>query len=40
MDIDCGSVLLVVNGHCLLDTAAIAAWGEDVKNLELMTKMK
>lgn len=34
MDVDGGSVLLVVDGHCLLDIAAIGAWGEDVKNLD------
>lgn len=34
VDVDGGSVLLVVNGHCLLDIAAIGAWGEDVKNLD------
>lgn len=38
MDVDGGCVLLVVNGHGLLDIAAIVAWDEDVKNLELTTK--
>lgn len=38
MDVDGGRVLLVVNGHCLLDKAAITAWDEDVKNLELTAK--
>lgn len=31
MDADGGSVLLIINGHCLLDIAAIVAWAEDVK---------
>lgn len=40
VDVDGGSVLLVVDAHCLLDIAAIGAWGDDVKNLELTTKTK
>lgn len=40
MDVDGGSVLLVVNAHCLLDIAAIDTWGDDVKDLELTTKTK
>lgn len=40
MDVDGGSVLLVVDAHRLLDVVAIGAWGDNVKNLELTTKTK
>lgn len=40
VDVDGGSVLLVVNAHRLLDVVAIGAWGDNVKNLELTTKTK
>jgi hypothetical protein len=38
VDVDGGRVLLVVDGHCLLDIASIFAWDEDIKNLELTIK--
>lgn len=40
MDVDGGSVLLVIDAHRLLDVVAIGARGDDVKNLELTTKTK